>query len=166
MFTGLRAVLHEQRVLRRLFDRAEVLAHDDGRDRSAPEDFVLAALELPDGEARRCLDGAGVPPDRLRVALAEQHAEALAAGEGASGPEVRRPRLGRRRGPVRVTGAAEDLFRGVAEELKGRRGRVSSGQVLAVALEAERGPLVRALDRLGVDRAALRAAARRECAGR
>jgi ClpA/ClpB-like protein len=56
------------------------------------EHLLLAALELPDGTARRAFERVGADPNALRQAIEEQHAEALCAvgidaGPGAEGTD-------------------------------------------------------------------------------
>lgn len=56
---------------------AETIARKCGEEKPAAEHFLLSALDLPDGTARRVFERLGVNPDELDKAFEKQHHEAL-----------------------------------------------------------------------------------------
>lgn len=161
MFDDLRRKLDDVRTMRVLLPRAEELAQLDGRSEPGAEDLLLAALELPDGSAGRVLGLVGRTPEDVRRAVAAQHEDALRAlgvGPGVAPDDLPPPVPGH--GPYRSTAAAQRLFRSAADGARASGTGLRGAWFLVAAAELEHGTLSRALDRLGVDRAELVAAAR------
>lgn len=77
MFKRIRQRLKDMRVMTVLCQAAERHAHAGGHKEPGAEHFVLAALELPDGTARRAFERIEVDPGGFRNAIAEQYQEAL-----------------------------------------------------------------------------------------
>jgi ATP-dependent Clp protease ATP-binding subunit ClpA len=76
---GLSNAVRDMRTIKRLLTRAEAEARSGGEQTPGPEHLLLAATTLPDGTAARALERVGVDPQRLRTAIEEAHACALAA---------------------------------------------------------------------------------------
>ena len=62
-----------------LFPAADAIAEADGEDTAGAEHLLLAALDLDTGSARRAFERVGADPDQFRVAVREQHADAVRA---------------------------------------------------------------------------------------
>ncbi|KRF03476.1 hypothetical protein ASG88_21975 [Nocardioides sp. Soil777] len=141
---------------------AEAEARRAGVERPGPEHLVLAAAALPDGTAARALARVGVDAHRLRDAVEAVHRNALpAVGVDVQGEVHDTSPL---RAPVRMalqsTPQAQQVFQDAVALSKERRpARLRGADILAAACRLERGTFVRALDTLGVDRAALATAA-------
>ena len=71
--------VREMGTMKRLLTRAEAEARSGGEQTPGPEHLLLAATALSDGTAARALERVGVGPQRLRTAIEEAHASALAA---------------------------------------------------------------------------------------
>ena len=56
---------------------AEKQANENAEELPGAEHFLLAALELPEGSARRVLERLGSQPDDLQAAIARQYRDAL-----------------------------------------------------------------------------------------
>ncbi len=69
--------LDAMRTIKKLLTDAEVEARAMGEAEPGAEHLLLAALELPDGTARRAFERLDVDPTRLRSAIVDQQAEAL-----------------------------------------------------------------------------------------
>ncbi|MGY1640023.1 Clp protease N-terminal domain-containing protein [Geodermatophilus sp. SYSU D00703] len=153
--------------LRRLATRLEADAVTEAISQGwtwaqVPEHLLLAATALPDGTATRALARAGGTPEALREAVAAGHAAAIAGvGIGAQhqGAEALRAPV---TGPLRSTPQAQQVFQQAVALAKAGRSPLRGAHVVAAACALERGTAVRALTALGVDREALRAAARAE----
>lgn len=148
-----------------LLPAAERLAHAQGEAEPAAEHLLLAALDLPDGAARRAIAAVGADPDQLAPAIAATHAEALAAvgvvvdveALDAAVPPAAEPR-----GAYRSTASAQQLFQRATALATSAKQPLRSAHVLLAATELEHGVVPRSLARLGVSRAALAAAAATE----
>jgi hypothetical protein len=156
--------VRDARTLSTLLRAAERHAHDLGDAPPGTEHLLLAALDLPDGSARRAFARVGADPDGLRAAVVRGHDDALRAigleppdeaSLGADRPA--RPRL------YRATPAVTLAVHATAPLAKADGGLQSAHVVVTVA-EQEHGTAARALRAMGVDRLALAAAARAEAA--
>lgn len=65
------------RTMGRLFPAADAAALADGETEAGAEYLVIAALDLPDGSARRAFERAGADPDAFSGAVRAQHGDAL-----------------------------------------------------------------------------------------
>lgn len=161
---NLRTAARDLATMKRLFTSAEVEAARDGADTTGAEHLLLAALDLPDGTARRAFERAGHDPDAYREAVAGQHAAALATvGVAAHEPVADNAAAPPARGPMRSTATAQQVFQaatGLARD-DGRRPLVGAHLVLAVT-DLRHGSAVRALRQMGIDPARLADAARAE----
>lgn len=159
----------DMRTIGRLLTDAEQIARRMGDERPSAVHLLLAAMTLPDGSASRALQQFGVDADRLAEAIREEHAFALvAAGIDAataaamSADQPVTPVSGS--GLYRSNPSAQELFQVAGAAARGASQRLSGAHVVIAAADLEHGTLARALERLEVDRAALRAAAESELA--
>ena len=155
----------EVQTIKQLLEGAERLAQQSGDSLPGAEHLLLAALALPDGTARRSFERLGVDPDDLPSAIAAQHDDALRA----VGIEVKVKDLPvpapEKRGVYLSTPSAQTTFkRAVDLSGKPKPRRLRGAHVVLAVAEMERGTVVRALTRMGVDREKLAAAARDELA--
>jgi ATP-dependent Clp protease ATP-binding subunit ClpA len=149
--------------IKQLLEGAERLAQEAGEALPGPEHLLLSALALPDATARRAFESLGADPDGLESAIAAQHDDALRAvgiQVDAAEPVVPAPRA---RGVFNSTPSAQAAFRRAVELSKSQKPRRLRGAHVVLAVtEMERGTVVRALDRMGVNRDDLAAAAQRQ----
>ena len=151
------------RTVSALLTRAEQESLAAGLLDPGAEHLVLASLELPAGTARTAFAALGHTADGLRAALADNAADALAAvgvigappmATSGPGPDSPAPH-----GPYRSKGSLQDLLTATRHVANGRHEPLMSAHVLMAAADLADGTLARALTRLGVDPAALSAAA-------
>lgn len=157
----LRQKIDDVRTMRVLFPLAEQLAQQDGRTEPGAEHLLLAALELPDDSARRALERVGLTPDDVRGAVEAQHAAALrplGVRAGVDADDLPAPVPGR--GAYRSTDPARRLFRSAGDLARAHGSGLRGAWFLVAATEVDHGTLARTIDRLGVDRVDLAAAAR------
>jgi ATP-dependent Clp protease ATP-binding subunit ClpA len=159
MFRRMRTRARDMRTITELLDTAEKIARRRGATQPAAEHLVLAALELPDGTARRAFERLGVSPDAFASGLDAQHAEALQAiGIQAHDDEIDAhvPQ------PVPATGiyhsepSAQQLFQLAGKDARHEGRGFVGAHVLRAATTLEHGTTARTLDYMGVDRPALR----------
>lgn len=77
MFRTLKQRIKDIRTIKSMCLGAERHANVDGEKEPGLEHFILAALDLPDGTARKAFERIGADPDLFRGAIAEQYDGAL-----------------------------------------------------------------------------------------
>lgn len=162
MLQRLKQRIAAMRTIKTLCETAERHARATGEQAPGPEHFLLAALDLPDGMARRAFTRAGADPARLADAIAAQHRSALAAvgvdpalldDDTPAGPP---PRL------FQAQGAMQAVMRELAD-LPRPTGTALTGAHVALVIAGHRhGTAARALRALGIDGDRLAAAAQAE----
>lgn len=143
---------------------AEKHANADGHKEPGAEHFVLAALESPDGTARKAFEQINADPSGFRAAIAQQHTDALKAvgidlqpgAVGAGGPAVAVPPTG----AYQAQASAQTMMKQLATLQKANAGApLLSAHVLVAVAAAQHGVAIRALKAMGVDPQALADAA-------
>jgi ATP-dependent Clp protease ATP-binding subunit ClpA len=160
--------LDAMRTIKKLLTDAETEARAMGVAEPGAEHLLLAALNLPDGSARRAFERAGADPDGVRPAIVDEQAQALVGigfeAESArtlSAPTPLDPPTGR--GVYRAGASAQEAFQ-AASALAAKDGpfRLNGAHVVAAVAEMEHGTAARVLQVMGVERQALAEAARAE----
>jgi ATP-dependent Clp protease ATP-binding subunit ClpA len=160
--------LRDMRTIKVLLTEAERIARDLGDDEPGAEHLLLSAIGLPDGAAARALGRFDIDAARLRSAIEREHADALAAigidavTVGRQGGRAPAPPVEPRSRLYRSSPSAQEVFQTAGAMARSARQRLSSAHVVLAAADVELGTLARVLDALGVERAALRDAARGE----
>ena len=161
-----RSRLQDIRIMNELFPAADALAAADGERDAGAEYLLIAALDLDTGSARRAFRAAGADPDQLHHAVRAQHDEALQAiGVTSLDDEAldrHLPPPAPDNAPHRGAPSGHELFREVVRLVRKDRSQLYGAYFVLVAAASERGTTARALRHLGLDRAALAAAARAE----
>lgn len=159
------AMLRQMRAIKQLLTDAEREARAMGDAEPGAEHLLLAAVELPDGTARRVLATFGVDAERLRRAILEHHDAALAQ-VGIDAATIGTPRPvepANGSGVYRSAASAREAFQ-AAGTMARRDHALLGAHVAAAVAEMEHGTVAGVLRSLGVDRAALAAASRTEIA--
>lgn len=165
MLQMLKRRIDEMRTIKTLCTDAERHANADGAREPGLEHFLLAALDLPDGTARRAFVRAGADPDGFKAAVARQYADALAGigiapdAAAAVAPVPVAPASG----PYRARPQVETLMRTLAAREDRQAGTALLGaHVVATIAAQQHGVAARALARMGLAEGALERAARAE----
>ena len=131
------------------------------------EHLLLSALELPDGTARRAFERAGADPDQYRAAISATHSNALLAigisadDDAAAAPSSALP--AKATGVFRTNASQQQAFQAAVKLSKASKPSVLLGaHVIMAVCQMEHSTAARALDTMGIDRAALSAAASAE----
>jgi ATP-dependent Clp protease ATP-binding subunit ClpA len=164
--------VRDVRTINKLLTGAEAEARRGGESVPGAEHLLLSAIALPDGSARRAFERVGADADGLRAAIAAQHADAL-RGIGIEPPDdaaldaAASSDTPAAAGVFRSNASARRAFQEASRMARSERssGLVGAHVVAAVA-RVEHGTASRALSTMGVDRAALAAAARDEISER
>lgn len=77
LFRRLRLRFKDMTTISKLCQAAEIYAKKRGEGAPAEEHFLLSALDLPDGTARRVFERVGANSDQLEKAIDQQHKDAL-----------------------------------------------------------------------------------------
>ena len=164
-------MLDDMRTIKQLLTDAERIAREMGEEEPGAEHLLLSAIGLPDGSAARALSSLGIDADRIRTAMREEQADALiSAGvprETAEAMADPTP-LGPAGAPL-LYGAgpsAREVFQEAGKLARSAKQRLAGAHVVIAVAGLERGTMPRVLDRLGVYRQQLTAAAQAELAVR
>jgi ATP-dependent Clp protease ATP-binding subunit ClpA len=165
MFNRIKARFESMGTIKALCEQAEHHARQDQQNAPGAEHFLLAALDLPDGTARRAFEATGADPEGFRPAIARQYADALkvvgldaALSEGLDNPEP----LPAQRRLFDAAPSGQEVMQQLAEERKGHD-PLRGAHIVAIVADMPHGVAARALRAMGVDAGALRAAAERIC---
>ena len=170
MFRRLKLRVRDMGTIKTLCLGAERHAQQSGEDMPGAEHFLLSAIELQDGTARRAFERLGADPSALRMAISAQYDAAL-RGIGLDPGGVRADNNDP--GPVPSNHRiydAQPSGQAVMKELAARKGKdkdtpLLGAHVVAVVASMKLGVAARALRAMGVDPEALCAAARTEVRG-
>lgn len=165
MLRKLRSRAAAMKTISQLLREAEEIARRSGLARPAAEHLVLAALELPDGTARRVFERLGATGDDFGAALQAQETDDL--GQiGIHAPDSRinaeLPAPTAPTGVYRSEPSAEQLFQLAGDDARGEGGTLLGAHVLRAAAALEHGPTARAFGRMGIDPSELHEAATAE----
>lgn len=166
MFTRIRQRFQDMHTIKVLCQSAERHANADGQKEPGAEHFVLAALELPDGTARKAFERMQSDPDNYHEAIARQYDNALRN----IGIEVTPDAVGSDATPLpagkgvyHAQPSAQALMQQLAARNKGDAGKPLLGaHVLLAATAARHGVTLRAFQAMGIEPAALADAAAAE----
>ena len=163
MFQRIRDHFQSMRTLRQLCTGAERHARAQGHGAPGAEHFLLAALDLPDGSARRVFERLGADPRALQAAIEQQYRDALQGlGLGAA---VLPAAAATTAAPSRIYQAqpsGQELMQALARSRKGRAGPLRGAHIVALVAEMPQGVAARTLRALRLDAAELAAAAHAE----
>lgn len=165
MFDTFKRRFRDAGTLQTLFASAERHANEEGE---AAEHLVMAALEMPDGTAGRTFERVGAKPARFHDAVARQYVEALRAigmEPSAVAPLNDGPPVSSAEGVYKAQASAQALVQKLTETKPFNAALPLLGADILIAAAAGQHTIaVRALRAMGVDPAALAAAARAEIA--
>lgn len=160
MFRSLQHRFQSMRTLSRLCTSAE--AHARARGQAAPgaEHFLLAAIDLPDGSARRAFESVGADPTAVGDAIEQQYRDAL-QGTGLNVPLPDAPVLAPTvSGLYRAQASGQEVMQALARSRKEQGGPLLGAHVVAVVAAMSQGVAARTLRAMGIDTGQLAAAAK------
>lgn len=157
---SLRTAVADARLIAALLTTAETEARALGDAEPGAEHLLLAALLVDDPSARDTVRQVAETVDAaaVRSAIGAVHAASLAA-VGVTAPELDGT-LPSASGIYHSEVSAQEVFRRARVLSRGPREGLHSAHVLLAAAERDHGTVARVLESLGIDRAALVAAAR------
>ncbi|MCU7928295.1 MAG: Clp protease N-terminal domain-containing protein [Candidatus Thiodiazotropha sp. (ex Dulcina madagascariensis)] len=164
MFKRIKLRILDMRTISKLISGADEEAHNNGEDKPGAEHYLLSALRLPDGTARRVFERIGVDPEQFQKAIEKQYSDALNAigidkGVLEDDPEPVKPdRLLHNSKP-----SGQSVMKKLYALKKGDKDRPLLGaHVISVIANMKHGVAARSLRAMGVDQAALATAAKEE----
>jgi ATP-dependent Clp protease ATP-binding subunit ClpA len=157
MLQRVKSKLADIGVIKFLSETAEAYALQDQQREPGAEHLLLAALDLPDGAARRAFEQAGASPDGLKAAIQKQYDDGLGSlGLKADSP-LSTP-MTANAGVYRAAASGQDVMQKLAALKKGRT-PLNGAHVVSVIAGLSEGVAARALRILDVDLSRLKAAA-------
>lgn len=162
MLQRLKQRIADMRTIKALGEGAERHANAMGEREPGPEHFLLAALDLPDGLARRAFARAGADSSRLRAGITAAHGAALAAAGADPALLAGDAPVPPAQGVYRAKGSMEEVMRSLAAWPRAAGEPLTGAHVAAVIAASGQGTAARALKAIGIDAAMLAAAARAE----
>ncbi len=141
---------------------AEAHANGNGEEQPGAEHFLLAALDLPDGTAKKVFERLGIDPEKINEAISQQHIDALsnvgidveALDINMGKAEAVKPNAGL----YKTTPSGQALMQKLHEMNAKRANPLMGLHVIEVIATMEQGIAPRALAAMGIDREALKAA--------
>ena len=161
IFSTIKAKLQDMGTIKQLCELAEANALSDRQSQPGAEHFLLAALALGDGTARRAFVQSGVDPDGFRAAIDRQYSAALESIGIAVDQTSHDPEFGRRRpasGVYHAAPSGQEVMQRLADT-RDRHSPLLGAHVVAIVAAMPHGVAARAFRALGVDPARLRATA-------
>jgi len=160
MFKTIRQRFRDMGTIKALCFEAEKLANADGQKEPGAEHFVLSALALPDGTARKAFLRVNADPNNFRAAIARQYEEALNNVGVAIPPDaiVASEETSLPTGTIyKVQPSAQALMQTMIYEIKVKEQKENSAapllgaHVLLAAATAQYGVTARAFRTMGID---------------
>lgn len=172
MFKAMKQYFRDAGTIKALCFEAEKFANEDGHQEPGSEHFVLSALSLPDGTARRAFLRLQADPDSFRAAIAQQYKEAL-QNLGIALPHDavisdRATPITASKGLYKTQPSAQALMQTLTQEIMAKEQKTDStasllsAHVVLAATTAQYGVTARAFRAMGVDPVKLAAAATAE----
>lgn len=164
---NLKHIPGSMKTLVKLCEGSEKYATESGATEVGAEHYLLAAIDLPDGSARRVFERLDVDPDKLLGAINQQYSDALAKlgfDPSGIGSVIDDPE------PVKKTlffpssASAKDVMQRLEAKCKEHL-PLRGVHVIKVIAETEYGVVIRALRVLGIEPDMLSEAVKHELAG-
>jgi ATP-dependent Clp protease ATP-binding subunit ClpA len=141
---------------------AERHAHSNGEEKPGAEHFLLAALELPDGSAKRVFDRLDIDPAGINQAIKNQHIDALhntglddeSIVENLNCTEITNQKLKL----YDTTPSGQAVLQSLYQLNKKRKTPLIGAHVLEVIASMKYGIAARTLTAMGIDNATLKVA--------
>ncbi len=77
MFKRIRLRIQDMKTISKLISGADEQARIRGEEKPGAEHFLLSALNMPEGSARRVFERVGADPDKFHEAIGKQYSDAL-----------------------------------------------------------------------------------------
>ncbi len=153
MFKRIKLRFQDMKTISKLMTGADEHAHLGGKEEPGAEHFVLSALNLDDGSARRIFEKMDTDADQFKAAISQQYSDALTSigieGEvEISSEPVKTDKMFHNSQP-----SGQALMKALyALKQKDKDRPLLGAHVLSVAAEMEYGVVARAFKVMGIDR--------------
>jgi ATP-dependent Clp protease ATP-binding subunit ClpA len=169
MFKTIRQRLRDMGTIKTLCFEAEKLANAEGQKEPGAEHFVLSALALPDGTARKAFLRIHTDPNNFRAAIAQQYEDAL-QNVGITLPQYAEisgdaTPIPTSKGLYKTQSSAQVLMQTLTREIMKKEQKANStapllsAHVVLAATSAQYGVTARTFHVMGIDPAKLAEAA-------
>jgi len=171
MFNRIRQRFRDMKTIKALCLEAEKVGNADGQTAPGAEHFVLSALALPDGTARKAFQRLHADPDCFRAAIAKQYESAL-QNVGITFPHADamhdQTPVSTSGGLYQVRPSAQALMQRLTREIMKQEHQANAtapllgAHVLLAALAAQYGVTARACQAMNIEPEKLKEAAKAE----
>ncbi|MES9991369.1 MAG: Clp protease N-terminal domain-containing protein [Candidatus Thiodiazotropha sp.] len=164
MFKRMLLRFQDMKTIGKLIPGADEQANIMGEEKPGAEHFVLSALNLEDGTAKRVFNKFGIDSEKFKNAIRAQHDEALSSvGIHRQGTQLEVEPIKSDKILHDSQPSGQDLMKSIYTLKKEDKNRPLQGaHVIIVAASIEHGVVPRAFKVLGIDRESLAKAAREE----
>ncbi len=164
MFNTIKRRFQDARTVKALLTSAEKYANEAGQKQPAAEHLVLAALDLPDGTARRTFERLQCDPTAFKTAIEQQYRDALHQVGIELPVETTMDALAAPpaypKGLFQAQPSAQALMKVLAHDvMRDATTPLLGAHVILSATKAQFGVVIRAVKTMGIDRVSLANAA-------
>jgi len=157
MFKRIKLRIQDMKTISKLISGADKQANVRGEEEPGAEHYLLSALDLPEGSAKRVFERIGIDPNKLNDAIGKQYSEALKAiGIDADSIDFEAEPMK----TERMFHNSKPSGQAVMKELyalkkKDKKKPLLGAHVIGVVASMEHGVAARALREMGVEQAAI-----------
>ncbi len=152
MFTRIMLRFRDMKTISKLISGADEQAHINGKHEPGAEHFVLSALNLDDGIAKRVFEKMGANAEKFKSAIGQQYADALSSVGIDSVNEISTEPVQSNSVFHNSQPSGQALMKSLYILKKRDKHRpLTSAHVISVASEMEHGVVARAFRALGMD---------------
>lgn len=165
MFKRLMLRFRDMKTLSKLISGADEQANMSGEENPGAEHYVLSALNLEDGSAKRVFEKFGADGKKFREAVNQQYTDALSSiGISSEATDIAPEPIESNKMLHNSQPSGEELMKSLYAIRQTDKDRPLVGaHVISVAAEMEHGVVARALKVMGIDREQLAKLAKDEC---
>ncbi len=158
----LKQKIHDMKTISRLCQGAEKHANINGEEKPGAEHFMLSALDLPDGTARRVFKRLNIDPNGINQAIKQQHIDALneiGIDHRSINIDLNTPEVAKSNSKLYdAQPSAQVLMQELHKRNKNRNTPLIGANVLEIIASMENGIAARTLRAMGIDSGTLKKA--------
>jgi ATP-dependent Clp protease ATP-binding subunit ClpA len=162
LINPLKRIKQDMKNISVLCQEAEKYAHINGEEKPGAEHFLMAALQLPDGSAKRVFDRLDIDPLDINQAIKAQHVDALhntglddeSIAKNLEYTEITNPKLKL----FDTTPSGQAVLQNLYQLNKKRKTPLIGAHVLEVIASMKYGIAARTLTAMGIDNVMLKVA--------
>jgi len=165
MFKRFMLRFRDMKTISKLISGADEQANISGEEKPGAEHYVLSALNLEDGSAKRVFEKAGADASKFRESVKQQYSDALnSIGISSEATDIAPEPIEPNKMFHNSQPSGQELMKSLyAIKQRDKDRPLAGAHVISVAAEMEHGVVARALKVMGIDREQLAKLAKDEC---